>query len=95
MALLDKVKVALRVTTTSYNDEITDLIAAAKLDLGLAGVELPDELDELCERAVITYCRLNFSFPNADRISGSYDRLKAAYDEQKSQLASATGYTEW
>ena len=26
---------------------------------------------------------------------GEYDRLKAAYDEQKAQLTMATGYTDW
>ena len=37
--MLDKVKTALRVTTTAYDVEIEDYIDAAKLDLGLAGVD--------------------------------------------------------
>ena len=37
MALLDKAKMAMRITTNAYDDEITDLIEAAKADLGIAG----------------------------------------------------------
>ena len=86
---LDKVKMALRITTTAYDDELVDLIAAAKLDLGIAGVALPDTLDEICDRAIITYCKVNFGIPE------DADRLKRAYDEQKAQLVTATGYTNW
>lgn len=35
MALLDKAKMAMRITTNAYDDEITDLIEAAKADLSL------------------------------------------------------------
>ena len=89
MATLDKVRMGLRITTTAYNEELTDLIAAAEQDLGIAGVELPAELDEICVRAVITYCKMNFGLPD------DYDRLKKSYDEQKAQLVTATGYTDW
>ena len=85
----EKVKMALRVVTTAYDDEIDLLIAAAKQDLGIAGVVLPAELDEIAQLAVITYCRLHFGSPE------EYDRLKASYDEQKAQLSTATGYTVW
>lgn len=89
MALLDKAKMAMRITTNAYDAEITDLIEAAKADLGIAGVELPGTLDPICERAIITYCRVQFGSPD------DHDRLKASYDEQKAQLATATGYTIW
>ncbi len=86
---LDKVKMALRITTTAYDDELMDLIAAAKLDMGIAGVVLPVSLDELCDRAIITYCKMHFGLPE------DADRLKRSYDEQKAQLVTATGYTDW
>ena len=89
MAMIDKVKMALRITTEAYDEELTDLIAAAKLDLGIAGVELPSSLDELCIKAIITYCKMSFGLPE------DYDRLKRSYDEQKAQLSNATGYTDW
>ena len=87
--MLEMVKTALRIKTTAYDSELTYLIAAAKLDLGIAGVVLPGELDELVTRAIITYCKLSFGIPE------DYDRLKKSYDEQKAQLSTATGYTDW
>lgn len=86
---IDKVKLALRITTNAYDFELSDLIVAAKLDLGVAGVVIPNSIDALVERAIITYCKCNFGQPD------DYDRLKASYDEQKAQLSMATGYTTW
>ena len=91
MTLLDKTKLALRVTVNNYDNDLTALINAAKLDLGIAGVELPVALDAICERAIITYCKVHFSALS----DGEYARLKASYDEQKAQLVTATGYTNW
>lgn len=89
MELIDKVKMALRITTSAFDYELLDLIDAAQTDLGIAGVALPASLDPICERAIITYCKLHFGEPDG------YDRLKASYDEQKAQLSMATGYTTW
>lgn len=87
--MLEKVKMALRITTDAFDDELNDLISAAMLDLGIAGVVLPEELDAICTRAIITYCKLHFGEPD------DYTRIKRSYDEQKAQLSMATGYTEW
>lgn len=89
--LLNAVKVALRLTVDAYDTELSSLIDAAKLDLGIAGVQVPTEIDAICERAIITYCRIHFSALT----DGEWSRLKASYDEQKAQLATATGYTNW
>ena len=89
MATLDKVKMGLRISTTAYDEELADLITAAQLDLGIAGVEVPSTLDEIVTRAIITYCKMSFGLPE------DYDRLKRSYDEQKAQLVTATGYTNW
>ena len=89
--MLEKVKLALRLMTNAYDTDIQGLIDAAMLDLGIAGVVLPCALDAICERAVITYCKLHF----LGLSDNEWDRLKASYDEQKAQLATASGYTEW
>ena len=89
MATLDKVKMGLRIKTTAYDEELTDLLTAAQLDLGIAGVAVPSTLDEIVTRAIITYCKMSFGLPE------DYDRLKMSYDEQKAQLVTATGYTDW
>lgn len=86
---LESVKLALRITTNAYDDELSALISAAQLDLGIAGVTNDSLSDALILRAVITYCKLNFGQPD------DYDRLKRSYDEQKAQLATATGYTDF
>ena len=89
MAILAKVKMALRITTNAFDDELTDLISAALEDMGIAGVVIDDDTDAIIVRAVITYCKMSFGLPE------DYDKLKKSYDEQKSQLSNATGYTEW
>lgn len=87
--MLEKVKRALRITTCAYDEELEDLIEAARQDLKIAGVIVPDILDPILQKAVITYCKMSFGLPE------EYDRLKASYDEQKAQLSNSTGYTEW
>ena len=87
--MLEKVKLALRITTDAFDSELEELIAAAQLDLGVAGVNIPAEIDAIVSRAIITYCKVNFGQPD------EYDRLKASYDEQKAQLSMCTGYTTW
>lgn len=91
--MLATVKQALRIRNAAYDIELNQLIKAALKDLGVAGV-LDDVLttsstDGLVIEAVITYCKMRFGLPE------DYDRLKASYDEQKAQLATCTGYTDW
>lgn len=70
-----------------YDEEITDLMDAALLDLGIAGVDNVDTSDPLIIRAVITYCKMNFRNPV------DYDALLNSYNMQKAQLSMAIGYT--
>lgn len=87
--LINAAKLALRITTTAFDSQITALLDAAFLDMGIAGVVIPAEYDQLVRTAAITYVMLHFGEPD------DYDRLKASYDEQKGQLSIATGYTNW
>ena len=87
--MLEKVKVALRISTNAFDGELADLIESAIADLKIAGVTNEEMTDPLIRRAVITFCKLNFGEPS------DYDKLKNAYDEQKAQLKNATGYTNW
>lgn len=87
MAILDDVRGALRLTVHDYDPELVTLIAAGAADLRIAGIPVENaSIDPLIERAIITYCRAFFGSPD------DYDRIKAAYDEQKAQLQSASGY---
>lgn len=87
--LIHKAKLAARITTDAFDEQISDLLDSALLDLGVAGVEVPDEIDALVTQAAITYTLMHFGQPD------EYDRLKRSYDEQKAQLATCTGYTDW
>lgn len=89
--ILNKVKLALRISTDDFNSELNDLISAALKDLNIAGVINDDTSDPLLIRAICTYCKLHFG----DAAGTEYDHLKASYDEQKAQMQMATGYTEW
>lgn len=97
MTLLDKAKLALRLVDDGYNIEIEGLIASAKKDLQIAGVQCHVEpdigtvIDPALDRAIITYVKLHFG----DIPKDEWDRLKASYDEQKAQLQTASGYTDW
>lgn len=95
MALLDDVKVACRVATDTFDSELNDLIDAALADMGIPNINsavlIKNNPDPLIKRAILTYCRMNFGQVD----DGFYDRLKASYDEQKSQLLMSSNYTDW
>lgn len=91
MTLLEKVRNALRISTAdneAINDELTDLIEEAKIDLGIAGVIVDPDNAEIVG-AIKTFCKMRFGLPE------EYEHLKASYDEQKAQMSNATGFTEW
>ena len=89
--MLEKGRNALRITTLAFDDELTDLIEAAKVDLNIAGVEFDDDnIPAIVSTAIITYCKLHWG-----TYSDKEGRLKASYDEQKAQLSMAAGYRYW
>lgn len=87
--LIAAAKLARRMTTNAFDTEVARLLDAAALDLGIAGVVIPDGTNKLVETAQITYFLMHFGEPD------QYDKLKASYDEQKAQLSMCTGYTDW
>jgi len=93
--LLKKAKVALRVVTSAFDNEILDLLDAGTRNLETRGVTVTQTVDNtelvdpLVQRCLITYVRLNFGEPS------DYDRLKASFDEQLGQLMTTTGFTNW
>lgn len=88
-AEINKFKLARRVKTDAFDSQIGDLLDSAKIDMQIAGVELPETATPIVETAAITYAAMHFGDPD------DFDRLKKSYDEQKAQLATATGYTNW
>jgi len=88
-ALIYSAKMAARITTDYYDVEVERLLDAAMLDMGVAGVVIPSDIDNLVRQAAITYFLMHFGQPD------NYERLKRSYDEQKAQLSTKTGYTTW
>lgn len=87
--IVEKAKMALRIKTTAFDTEIDRLIDAAFQDMNIAGVIIPDSMTAIVETAAITYVAVHFGEPD------EYDRLKRSYDEQKAQLSTCSGYTEF
>ena len=87
MAILDDVKLSLRITSTAYNTEINDLISACKADLTLSGINTTDDTDTLIKRCIMSYVKAHFGYNNPDS-----DRLKEAYDSLKRHLALTESY---
>lgn len=77
--MIEDVKRELRITNTAYDQEVSDLIEAAKLDLRIPQIDELKivETDPLVQRAIILYCKANFGLDNKDseKYQKSYDNL--------------------
>lgn len=84
--MLDKVKLALRISGSAFDDEVTDLINAAIADLRLVGIIVPENAgspeatgDPLISRAIVLYAKAEFGFnDDAEKYRKAYDYLKCA-----------------
>lgn len=85
--MLTKMKKALRITHDVLDDEIQDLIDAAKMDLQISGVKKIDETDPLIIRAITIYCKSHIGLDNPD--STKYD---ASFELLKIHLALSSDY---
>lgn len=95
--MLEKVKLALQISSNVFDAELTSLIKSAIIDLNIGGVESDDLVvettDDILIRAIISYCAYQFEL-----IHGSTEKasaIKVSYDEQKAQLGMSTNYTVW
>jgi uncharacterized phage protein (predicted DNA packaging) len=93
MALIDDVKLALRISSSAFNTEVTDLIASARSDLKLSGV-LPSianatNPDPLIKRFITVYVKAHFGMDNPDS-----DKLMHAASMLKAHLTLSQEYTE-
>ena len=97
--MLEKVKQALRVKSTTADDELLALIASGIADIRHAGATfdystvrtqgaITDYLvdDPLASNAIISYCKFSFGSP------ADMEKWKRIYDEQKGQMRESRAY---
>ncbi len=95
--MLNRVKLALLISSNDFDSELMDLIGAAFIDLNIGDVDpaktVIETTDPAIIRAVCCYCGYQFEL-----LHGSLERstaFKKSYDEQKAQMSMSTGYTVW
>ena len=77
MALIDDVKLSLRIKNIAYDSEIQGLIDTCKVDLKVAGVEKVEETEPLTAQAIKLYCKANFGYDeNSEKFTQAYESLK-------------------
>ena len=75
--LINSVKNALRITTSDMDDDIKDLICAAKADLRISGVRVILDTDPLVIQAVKLYCKAHFGDNDSNnKFLNAYQALK-------------------
>lgn len=89
--MLEQIKLALRITTDAFDEEIQTLIDAAIAEMQGLGVTASVEgsEDPQIVTAVVAYCKWQFG-ANEDA-----DRWRDIYHIKLAQLKTMTGYTDW
>lgn len=87
--ILQKVKTTLRISHTSLDEDLSDIITACLKDLEVCGVRTLDTDDPLILNAIKLYCRAEFT----DDTGKGADYM-ARYNALKSCLMMADGYRE-
>ena len=95
--MLDRVKLALLISSDDLDSELSELIGAAFIDLNIGDVSeevtVSTTTDPAIIRAVCSYCGYHFELEHG--ALNRADAFKRSYDEQKAQLSMATGYANW
>lgn len=103
--MLEKVKAALRIKSSVFDEEVGGVIAAALADLKRVGVAVPEwpatgesdppAVDPLIMRAVILYAKGNFGYSDeSEKYQQAYENLKCGLSltdeyQKKSRLMMA------
>ncbi|MBS6503982.1 MAG: head-tail connector protein [Clostridium sp.] len=76
--MFEKIKRNLRITINEFDEDIRDLIEAAKRDMITQGVKKVEDEDPLIIRAIDLYCKGYFYLNNkdAERYIKSYESLR-------------------
>lgn len=86
--MLEKIKTSLRISHSSLDDEIQDVIDAALLSLGAHGINAENDNDPLIVNAVKMYARWQFDY------CGKSDQWEKAWNASIIVLALCGDYNE-
>lgn len=93
--MLQLVKLALRITTTAFDEELNMLIASCLQELQAMNVNIVSGCDgeapasDQVKAAVVAYCK--WQFGNHD----DKDQWEKIYHTKLAQLKTMTGFTDW
>lgn len=92
--MLDKVKLALRISGDTFDEELTDLIAACVEEMTGLGVIIDDDASGVpssaqVRAAIIAYCKWQFGDNN------NKEQFEAIYHTHLAQLKTMDTYTDW
>lgn len=88
--MLDDMKVALRVSSSDFDDEVQALIDYARADMervGIAADVVESDDDPLVRMAITCWCKSKFGFDNDD--AAAYD---ASYRQCVCDMLNSTAY---
>lgn len=91
--LLNKVKLSLQLSDSTFDTELTGYIASAKTDLGFGNVDTISESDDLTATAIVTYCSWMFHLVHGDQPRAK--DLLVAYNSLKTQMGTSSSYRDW
>ena len=87
--MLESIKLALRIKSSAFDEEIIELIESSKIDLKISGITNIKEDDPLVRQAIKTYCKANFGLDNKDS-----EKYQASYESLKQHLSLCGDYNE-
>lgn len=85
--IMDDVKLNLRISHGSMDNEVLDLIESAKMQMGISGIKVISETDALTKRAIILYCKANFGLDNKDS-----EKYQARFDSLVTHMSMCPEY---
>lgn len=75
--LTESVKKALRISSNDFDDDINDLIRAAKADMQMSGITVLTDNNPLVAQAIKLYCKAHFGDNDSNnKFLNAYQALK-------------------
>lgn len=91
--MLDKIKLALRITSNAFDEELKDLTEACENDLRLSGICNVSKNDPLIRQAMKLYCKAYFGDGDEkNKFMNAYTALKISLSLSQDYRMEFDGY---